>query len=76
MPKSSACTECESNRVPVAQAAKELGLDIGTVRYWIETGLLPIGRYVKRKGSKRGTYMIYRDKLDAELGRKGEQRNE
>lgn len=57
------------NRVTVAQAAKELGLNVATVRYWIETGQLPIGRYVKCKGSKRGTYLIYRDLLDAELGR-------
>ena len=62
----------ESNRVPVAQAARELGLDVATVRFWIETGKLPIGRYVKRKGAKRGTYVIWRNKLDAELGKRGE----
>lgn len=60
-----------TNRVSVAQAAKELGLDVATVRFWIETGQLPIGRYVKRKGAKRGTYLIFRDKLDKELGKDG-----
>ena len=60
-----------TNRVSVAQAAKELGLDVATVRFWIETGQLPIGRYVKRKGAKRGTYLIFRDKLDKEMGKIG-----
>ena len=63
-----------SNRITVAQAAKELGLNPATVRYWIETGQLPIGRYIKRKGSKRGTYLIYRDRLDQELGKTGGKR--
>ena len=60
----------QSNRVTVEQAASELGLNVATVRYWIETGQLPIGRYVKRKGAKRGTYLIMRDKLNQELGKK------
>ena len=62
--------EDKSNRVTVEQAASELGLNVATVRYWIETGQLPIGRYVKRKGAKRGTYLIMRDKLNQELGKK------
>lgn len=59
----------QSNRVTVEQAASELGLNVATVRYWIETGQLPIGRYVKRRGAKRGTYLIMRDKLNQELGK-------
>ena len=59
----------QSNRVSVSQAAAELGLNVATVRYWIETGQLPIGRYVKRRGAKRGTYLIMRDKLNQELGK-------
>ena len=59
----------QSNRVTVEQAAKELGLNVATVRYWIETGQLPIGRYVKRRGAKRGTFLIMRDKLNQELGK-------
>ena len=59
------------NRVSVAQAAQELGLDVATVRLWIETGQLPIGRYIKRRGAKRGTYLIFRDSLDRELGKNG-----
>lgn len=59
-----------SNRVTVAEAAKELGLATATVRMWIETGQLPIGRYIRRKGAKRGTYLIYRDLLDREVGKR------
>ena len=61
------------NRVTVAQAAAELGLDVATVRLWIETGQLPIGRYIKRRGAKRGTYLIFRENLDKELGKNGKQ---
>lgn len=60
-----------SNRVTTAEAAKELGLNIATVRYWMEIGQLPIGRVVKARGSKRKTYMIYRDLLNAEMGKNG-----
>lgn len=60
-----------SSRITVEQAACELGIDPCTVRYWIRTGELPIGRYVKKKGCRRGTYLIYRDKLDTELGKQG-----
>jgi len=58
-----------SNRVSVLEASKELGLDVATVRYLIETGQLPIGRYFRRKGAKRGTYVIMRHLLDKELGK-------
>lgn len=59
----------DTSRVSVEQAAQELKLNVATVRYWIKTGQLPIGRYVRGKGTKRGTYMIFRDKLDRELGK-------
>lgn len=61
----------QSNRVTTAEAAKELGLNIATVRYWMEIGQLPIGRVVKVPGSRRKTYIVYRDKLNAEVGKIG-----
>lgn len=61
----------QSNRVSVSQAATELGLNVATVRYWIEIGQLPIGKYVKRKNARRGTYLIYRPLLDAFMGKTG-----
>lgn len=59
----------QSNRVSVAQAASELGLNVATVRYWMEMGQLRIGEVIKVKGSKRKTYLIYRPMLDAFMGR-------
>lgn len=61
----------QSNRVTVAQAAEELGIHVATLRYMLETEQIPIGRCIRRKGSKRRTYLIFRDKLDKELGRTG-----
>ena len=57
------------NRITVAQAARELGLSVATVRYWMETGKLDIGIYLKKKGGKRAMYVVLRDKLDTVLGK-------
>lgn len=54
--------ETES-RVTIAQMAAELGLDTATVRYWIELGKLP-GTYLKKRGAKRGMYLVLRQELD------------
>lgn len=51
------------NRVTIAQMASELGLDAATVRYWIELGKLP-GTYLKKRGAKRGMYLVSRKELD------------
>lgn len=59
----------DTQRVSVAQAATELGIDPMTLRFWIRKGKLPIGRFIPGSGGRRGTYLIYRGKLDQELGR-------
>lgn len=61
----------ESNRVTTAEAARLLGINVASLRYWMEIGQLPIGRVVKARGSKRKTYLIFRDKLDKEMGKIG-----
>ena len=61
-----------TNRVTVEQAAKELGLAEATVRYYMELGKLPLGEVLRRPGCRRRTYVIYRNKLDAVLGRAAE----
>jgi len=61
-----------ANRVTVEQAAKELGMHINTVRYYMELGKLPIGEILQRPGGKRKTYVIYRGRLDAVLGKTAE----
>lgn len=58
------------NRVTVAEAAKELGLSVATVRYWMETGKLDIGIYLKKRGGKRAMYVVLRDKLNTVLGKR------
>ena len=59
----------QSNRVTTAEAARMLGISIASLRYWMEIGQLDIGRVVKTPGSKRKTYIVYRDKLNAEVGK-------
>ena len=61
----------ENNRVTTAEAARLLGINVASLRYWMEIGQLDIGRVVKAKGSKRKTYLIFKDKLDKEMGRVG-----
>ena len=58
-----------NSTVTVAQAAAELGHTVAWVRYYMELGQLPIGRVVRKPGGKKKTYVIYRDKLDQEIGR-------
>jgi hypothetical protein len=59
----------ENNRMSVADAAQVLGLHPCTVRLLVQTGELPIGRYIRRKGARRGQFLIYRDKVNQELGK-------
>ncbi len=61
----------ESQRVPTAQAARELGLAQETVRYFMETGQLRIGKVVKSRSGKSKRYLIFRPLLDKELGKDG-----
>ena len=57
------------NTVSVKDAAAELGRTVAWVRYYMDLGQLPIGRVVCKPCGKKKTYLIYRDKLDQELGR-------
>lgn len=63
--------ERASERVSLAQAARELGLAPQGVREYMKKGLIDIGAVVPaasgRGKSKR--YLIYRDKLDKFLGK-------
>lgn len=59
-----------SNRVPVTQAAKEMGMAPQGVRECMKRGLIDIGVVLPaRNGSATLTYHIYRDKLDRHLGK-------
>lgn len=60
----------ESNRVSVTQAAKELGLAPQGVRVQMLRGELDIGRVVRSVTGNGKRFLIYRDKLDKELGKR------
>lgn len=58
-----------SERVTVQQAAKELGLAPQGVRVQMIRGELDIGRVVPSVSGNGRRYLIYRDKLNKELGK-------
>lgn len=60
-----------SERVSVAQAAKELGMAPQAVRERMKRGHLnKIGYVMPSIEGERTEYFIYRDKLDAYMGKK------
>lgn len=58
-----------SERVTVKQAAKELGIAPQGVRVQMQRGKLDIGRVVPSVTGEGNRYLIFRNKLDRELGR-------
>lgn len=60
----------ETNRVPLTQAAKELGMAPQGLREYMKRGLIDIGMVLPAaNGAKKYNYVIMRDKLDKVLGR-------
>ena len=59
-----------SERVPLMQAAKELGIAPQGLREYMKRGLIDLGAVMPAtNGSSRKNYLIYRDKLDRILGK-------
>lgn len=56
-------------RVSPIQAAAELNMTADSVRYLMREGKLPIGYAIRKEGSQRSNYIIYRGLLDAEKER-------
>lgn len=56
------------NVLTVEQVAMILGRDRQTIRYLIDNGLVGYGISWLRKGNKRKTYLIYKDKFMQETG--------
>lgn len=55
--------------VPPKEAAKELGMSVATMQYWMKIGKLDIGHVLPpRKGGVNYSYRVYRDKLNKYLG--------
>ena len=57
--------------VPLAVAAKELHMDVLTLRYLMNAGKIDIGDCGRRPGCKRGFYKVYRVALDREKEKRG-----
>lgn len=59
-----------SQRVTVAQAAKELGMAPQGVREYMKRGLIDIGSVLPSVKGENNRYIIFRDKLDEYMGKK------
>ena len=66
-----------SQRVSVAQAAEEIGCAKEYLRRQMQRGEWDLGSYCKpERGQKKGTYFIFRYKLDRFLGIKDTEEGE
>ena len=60
----------ESRRVPLPQAAAELGLSPQGLREYMKRGLIDIGQVLPAANGGNGKrYVIFRDKLDRHMGK-------
>ena len=60
-----------NERVTSETAAKELGMDVLTLRGLMQQGKLNIGYALKKEGKSKWGYYIYRNLLDLERKRLG-----
>lgn len=58
-----------TERVPLLQAAKELGIAPQGLREYMKRGLIDLGLVMPSLDGKRHSYLIYRDKLNQVLGK-------
>lgn len=59
----------QKERVPLVQAAGELGIAPQGLREYMKRGLIDLGLVMPSLEGKRYNYLIYRDKLDQVLGK-------
>ncbi len=59
------------SRVPLQQAAEELGISAQGVREYMKRGIIDIGAVLPNRTGKtvRYTYLIFRDKLNRYIGK-------
>lgn len=59
-------------RVTTKSAAEQMQMDLAALKAYVKWDQFnpPIGRYVKLPGAKRGTYLIYQEKIDEYLSAK------
>ena len=59
-------------RVPTKQAAREIGVAVQTLLYYMEQGKWDLGTVVKSTTGKTTRHIVFRSKLDKFLGRTNE----
>lgn len=59
----------ESSRVPLPEAAKELGMSQQALREHMKHKIIDIGYVIPSIEGNRNVYLIYRDKLDRYMGK-------
>lgn len=59
----------QTERVPLVQAARELGIAPQGLREYMKRGLIDLGLVMPSLDGKRYSYLIYRDKLNQVLGK-------
>jgi hypothetical protein len=57
-----------NNTLTVQQVATALNRDCQTIRYLLDNKIVSYGMSYRRRGSKRKSYIIYRDKFIEETG--------
>lgn len=56
-------------RVSTKEAAKEIGVSLTTLTYYMETGKWDLGVVMKSKSGKTNRHIVFRSKLDKFLGK-------
>lgn len=52
------------NIIPVAVAAKRIGMKADTLEAWIKQGDCPFGIYIKKEGRTHGSFTIFRARFE------------
>lgn len=52
------------NIIPVATAAKHIGIKVDTLEAWIKQGNCPFGVYIKKEGRTHGSFTIFRERFE------------
>jgi transposase-like protein len=62
--RNDSCANSDFQKVTVRDAAKELGIDPGTLRSWMKHNVIKIGIADRKDGKERWSFTIYRSWLD------------
>lgn len=57
-------------RISVREAAQLMGISPNQLRYWMDTGAVPIGHVLPSRTGKTKQYIIYRAQVEEWMGGK------